>query len=114
MNLFGIGNLELFAILVVMLLVLGPARMVDVARQAGHWWRESQRFLRSMADAATVALDEKPSPSSPPRDPVAEPEDAVARGSSDAPTDDGSDIPDGAQHRPTHDAEAADDTSAER
>lgn len=79
MNLFGIGNLELFAILIVMLLVLGPARMVDLARQAGHWWRESQRFLRTMADAATVKLDEKPSPSSPPRDPFESPEDAVAR-----------------------------------
>ncbi len=81
MNLFGIGNLELFAILVVMLLVLGPAGMVDIARQAGHWWRESQRFLRSMADAATVALDEKPSSRTPPRDQVPEPEDAVKRGS---------------------------------
>jgi Sec-independent protein translocase protein TatA len=114
MNLFGIGNLELFAILVVMLLVLGPAKMVDVARQAGRWWRESQRFLRSMADAATVALDEKPSPNSPRRDPVAEPDDAVTRGSGDRPTGEESDIPDGAQYRTTYDAEAAGDTSADR
>lgn len=106
MNLFGIGNLELFAILVVMLLVLGPARMVDVARQAGRWWRESQRFLRTMADAATVALDEKPSPSSPPREPVDAPEDAVARGSLDQ--------VDGGDVQPSADAEAADDASAER
>ncbi|MDA0797439.1 MAG: twin-arginine translocase TatA/TatE family subunit [Chloroflexi bacterium] len=107
MNLFGIGNLELFAILVVMLLVLGPARMVDVARQAGRWWRESQRFLRSMADAATVALDEKPSPSSPSREPVDGPEDAVARGSLD-------DVDDDEPMAASGDAEAADDTSADR
>jgi Sec-independent protein translocase protein TatA len=83
MNLFGIGNLELFAILVVMLLVLGPARMVDLARQAGKWWRESQRFLRTMADAATVKLDEQPSSVTPPREPIDGPEDVVARGSLD-------------------------------
>jgi Sec-independent protein translocase protein TatA len=109
MNLFGIGNLELFAILVVMLLVLGPARMVDLARQAGHWWRESQKFLRTMADAATVKLDETPSPSTPPREPVDEPEDAVARGSLDQLEPD--DSP--ASSAPTG-QEAADDSSAER
>ena len=109
MNLFGIGNLELFAILVVMLLVLGPARMVDLARQAGRWWRESQRFLRTMADAAAVKLDEKPSPSAPPRDPIAEPEDAVARGAF-VPSDAGDD----GQERIDEGAEAADGPSAER
>jgi Sec-independent protein translocase protein TatA len=109
MNLFGIGNLELFAILVVMLIVLGPARMVDLAREAGHWWRESQRFLRTMADAATVKLDEQPSPSTPPRDPIAEPEDAVARGSSVA-----SDAEDVAQKHADENAEAADGPSADR
>ena len=83
MNLFGVGNLEILFILIVALLVLGPARMVDVARQTGHWWREAQKVLRGMADAATVKLDETPSPSTPPRDSVPEPEDAVARGSSD-------------------------------
>jgi Sec-independent protein translocase protein TatA len=114
MNLFGIGNMELFAILVVMLLVLGPAKMVNVARQAGHWWRESQRFLRSMADAATVALDEKPSPNSPPRDSVAGLEDAVSRGAPDAPVDEEPNIPEGTPYRLTHDAEAADETSAVR
>jgi Sec-independent protein translocase protein TatA len=113
MNLFGIGNLELFAVLIIMLLVLGPARMVDVARQAGHWWRESQRFLRTMADAATVALDEKPSRSAPPREPVDGPEDAVARVSLDQEDDDG-DAP-GSDDAPASDeTEAADDTSAER
>lgn len=103
MNLFGIGNLELFAILIVMLLVLGPARMVDLARQAGKWWRDSQRFLRTMADAATVKLDENPSSNAPPRDPVDGPEDAVARGLSDETPVDGDEA-----------VEVADDSSATR
>lgn len=110
MNLFGIGNLELFAILIVMLLVLGPARMVDLARQAGKWWRESQRFLRSMADAATVKLDETPSSNAPPRDPVDGPEDAVARGS--AADDEAAEAP--AEGDGDADTEAAGDASAER
>lgn len=79
MNLFGIGNMEILIILIIALLVLGPARMVDVARQTGRWWREAQRVLRGMADAATVQLDETPSVSAPPRDPIQPPVDAVAR-----------------------------------
>ena len=84
MNLFGIGNMEILIILIIALLVLGPARMVDVARQTGRWWREAQRVLRGMADAATVQLDETPSVSAPPRDPIQPPEDAVAREPDDA------------------------------
>ena len=79
MNLFGIGNMEILIVLIIALLVLGPARMVDVARQTGRWWREAQQVLRGMADAATVKLDETPSLSAPPRDPVEPQEDAVAR-----------------------------------
>jgi Sec-independent protein translocase protein TatA len=114
MNLFGIGNMEIFAILVVMLLVLGPAKMVNAARQTGHWWRESQRFLRSMADAATVALDDKPSTNTPPRDSVVGPEGTGARGDSDVLIDEGPGMPSGAQYPLTHHAEAAGDTPADR
>ncbi|MCH8973657.1 MAG: twin-arginine translocase TatA/TatE family subunit, partial [Chloroflexi bacterium] len=32
MNFFGVGNMELIVVLLVALLVLGPARMVDAAR----------------------------------------------------------------------------------
>ena len=58
MNLFGIGNLELIAILVVALMILGPGKMVETARTLGKFWAEAQRTLRSVADAATVRLDE--------------------------------------------------------
>lgn len=83
MDIFGIGGPELLVIMVVMLLVLGPERMVDFARQAGKMWREAQLAVRSMADAATAKLDEEPSNSSPPREPVDEPKDAVTRGGVD-------------------------------
>ena len=81
MDFFGIGGLELVGTLVIALLVLGPERMVDMARQAGKWWREAQRAVRTMADAATTKLDEEqPKRNAPPRDPVPGPEDTVARG----------------------------------
>ncbi len=78
MNLFGVGNFELIAILLVALLVLGPGRMVEVARVMGKFWRDAQRTLRSAIDASTVKLDE-PISQKLPRDPVPAPEDAVAR-----------------------------------
>ena len=43
MNFMGMGVLELVAILVVALLVLGPNRMVEVARTIGKYMRELQR-----------------------------------------------------------------------
>jgi Sec-independent protein translocase protein TatA len=83
MNLFGIGNLEIIIILLVALMVLGPSRMVDGARTLGKFWNDAQRTLRAAADAATIKLDETPSTKA--AEPVEEPEDAVAR----ATTDDG-------------------------
>jgi Sec-independent protein translocase protein TatA len=100
MEFFGIGGFELIGILVVALLVLGPERMVDVARTAGKWWREAQLAVRTMADAATTKLDEEPPSkrrSAPPSDPIPSPEDSVARGGGSddegGPTSTGSDTP---------------------
>ena len=62
MDLFGIGPIELVFVLLVATLVLGPARMVDLARNLGTYWREAQRLLRETADAATVKLDTLPPP----------------------------------------------------
>ena len=39
MNIFGIGNLELLWVLIIALVLLGPARMIDAARSAGKYWR---------------------------------------------------------------------------
>ena len=57
MDFFGIGPLELALVLLVAMMVLGPAKMVDTARSLGKFWAEAQRMLRETADAATVHLD---------------------------------------------------------
>ncbi len=83
MNLFGIGNMELVAILVIALVVLGPNRMVEVARTLGKFWKEAQVTIRSFADAATVKLDEPVVIKPTTRTPEPGPEGTVARDSDD-------------------------------
>ncbi len=78
MNIFGIGNMELIVVLLVALLVLGPARMVDAARTVGKFWNEVQRTLRSVADTATAQLDVRPPAEG--SEPEPGPEGSVARG----------------------------------
>jgi Sec-independent protein translocase protein TatA len=81
MNLFGIGNMEIAFVLIVAGVVLGPARVVDLARNAGTFYRKARRTIREIADTATVKLDEEPAPQTVRRDPVPGPEGAVSRGS---------------------------------
>ena len=78
MNIFGVGNMELVVVLLVALLVLGPARMVDAARTVGKFWNEAQRTLRSVADTATAQLDARPPTEA--GEPEPGPEGSVARG----------------------------------
>ena len=81
MNFFGVGNMELIVVLLVALLVLGPARMVDAARTVGKFWNEAQRTLRSVADTATAQLDARPATEDGEPEPGPEgPEGSVARG----------------------------------
>ena len=58
MDLFGIGGMELVAILVVALIVLGPGRFVDGLRTAGRYWGQARRLLREIADSATVNISD--------------------------------------------------------
>lgn len=81
MNIFGVGNMELVVVLLVALLVLGPARMVDAARAVGKFWNEAQRTLRSVADTATAELDARPAAEGSEPEPSQEgPEGSIARG----------------------------------
>ena len=58
MDFFGVGSLEMLFVLLVATIVLGPAKMVELARNLGDYWRQAQRVLRETADAATVKLDQ--------------------------------------------------------
>ena len=83
MNLFGIGFMELAVVMVIGVIFLGPARIVEGAGKMGSYWREAQRILREVADAATVKLDAPLEPQAVASPPAVEaPEDAGARGNS--------------------------------
>ena len=60
MNFFGIGPLELLFVIMLALLVLGPNRMVDVARTLGKYVREFQRATSEIP--RLISLDDEPSP----------------------------------------------------
>lgn len=81
MDIMGIGFMELAVVLLVGIIFLGPARIVELAGKMGTYWREAQRILREVSDAATVKMDvplEPPAAKAPST--VDVPEDAVARG----------------------------------
>ena len=78
MDFLGVGGFELLFILVLAIIVLGPAKMVDLARNLGGYWREAQRVLRETADAATVKLDQPLGPDGGDQKDVPRPKDSVA------------------------------------
>ena len=95
MDFFGIGNLELVVILLVALLVLGPERMLEMARTVGKFWREAQRTIRYAIDTApTSEPKQPPAPAphlvmqDPPQDAVARPQKGGALPEDDAPATD--------------------------
>ena len=63
MNFFGMGILELVFVLMIALLVLGPAKMVDVARTLGKYVRQMQRA--SLELPRLFSLEDEP-PQTPP------------------------------------------------
>ena len=73
MNIMGVGGLELLVILVVAMLVLGPARLASTARTLGRLTREMRRgaedlpaFLEELAGDGQGSSDddeESPEPS---------------------------------------------------
>ena len=58
MNFLGIGIIELVAVMVVALLVLGPNRMMEASRTLGKYLRELQRVSAELP--RLVSLDEEP------------------------------------------------------
>ncbi len=62
MNIFGIGPTELIFILVVALLVLGPSKMVEMARDMGRYVRDFQRFTSEVPKLLSLDDDQPPTP----------------------------------------------------
>ena len=65
MNFFGMGILELVFVLMMALLVLGPAKMVDVARTLGKYVRQMQRV--SLELPRLLSMEDEPPQTPPPQ-----------------------------------------------
>jgi len=51
---FDIGGLELFLVLIIALLVIGPQRMPEVARQIGRFVAKTRRFIQSVKEESEL------------------------------------------------------------
>jgi sec-independent protein translocase protein TatA len=69
---FGVGMPELLVILVVALLVLGPKRLPEIARQLGKGMAEFRRASTEFQRTLSASLEEPPQ-AAPPRAPAATP-----------------------------------------
>jgi sec-independent protein translocase protein TatB len=77
MNFFGIGFTELILVLVIALLVLGPNKMLEVARTMGKYARDLQRATSELPrllsldeDSKRPTPDRRQVPAPTPNDPV--------------------------------------------
>jgi sec-independent protein translocase protein TatB len=51
---FDIGGLEIFLVLIIALLVIGPERMPEVARQIGRFVGKTRRFIQSVKEESEL------------------------------------------------------------
>lgn len=87
MNVLGIGTGELLLILLIILMVMGPERLPQLARQWGKMVRVLSRFTRTWHEISAeinrqmnledlASASPKPKPTSPPTPPVSEPDES--------------------------------------
>ncbi len=62
MDLFGIGPLEILIILLIAYLVLGPARMVEIARSLSNFLREVRQATSELPDLLAIEEASKEPP----------------------------------------------------
>ena len=67
---FGIGPLELVAILVVALLIFGPAKLPELARTLGRGLAEFRRASTELRQSLTLPPEEQPAKPPPPQGPA--------------------------------------------
>ena len=54
---FDIGFWELFLILILALLVVGPERLPQAARTAGYWFGKARRYVEGVKEEVTSEFD---------------------------------------------------------
>ncbi len=58
MDFFGVGAMEAGLILVVTLLVVGPHRFPEIAREGGKWYRTARRYADEVMKDVRGAMEE--------------------------------------------------------
>ena len=58
MNLFGVGASEALLVLVLAMIVVGPKRFPEIARQAGRWYRLARGYTDEVMKDVRAAVDE--------------------------------------------------------
>jgi sec-independent protein translocase protein TatB len=58
MDLFGVGFAEAGLIFLLGLILIGPQRFPEIARQAGRWYRQAREFTDSVMTDVRAAVDE--------------------------------------------------------
>lgn len=57
-SLFGVGASEALLVLVLALIVVGPQRFPEIARQGGRWFRMARRYTDEVMQDVRAAVDE--------------------------------------------------------
>ena len=58
MELFGVGAMEAGLVLVITLIVVGPHRFPEIAREGGKWYRTARRYANEVMRDARGAMAE--------------------------------------------------------
>ena len=58
MDLFGVGFAEAGLVFLLALILIGPQRFPEIARQAGRWYRTARTFTDSVMADVRAAVDE--------------------------------------------------------
>ncbi len=58
MSLFGVGAGEALVVLVLAMIVVGPQRFPEIARQGGRWYRLARQYSNEVMKDVRAAVDE--------------------------------------------------------
>jgi len=81
----NIGPLELMVILLVALIVVGPAKLPEIGRQIGRGLREFRKVQDEVRDSIRLNLDDEPPPRFPIRDDAPKPAEPAPAANHESP-----------------------------